>query len=93
MSDYDFSKCPLCDTASISERRENGNIYFYHCATCTDYFISRGAAKHLQKEPHRKSHFSQVAASRKDKDAILAINLKAGDVLHPETIPRTSYPR
>ncbi len=89
----DDSKCPLCDDPATHELRDHHNIKFYHCEKCSDFFISRNAAAHLQKEPHRKAFFAQAAASHKGKELIFALTLKAGGVLHPETIPRTSYPK
>lgn len=91
MSEFDFSKCPLCNAASPSDLCDRGNIYFYHCDTCTDYFISRGAAKWIDKhERHRKGMLSKNAASCKGKTNILAITLES-QVIQQEVVPRNKY--
>ena len=91
MSDFNFSKCPLCDASSPSERCGGGNIYFYHCSTCTDYFISRSAAKFINKnEPHRKGVLSKRAATFKNKKEILAIT-QDGPAILQEGVPRDKY--
>jgi hypothetical protein len=85
-------ECPLCDSPATSDLRDNGNIFFFHCDKCTDYFISLQAANRLQKELHRKAYFARVAASRKGKETVFSLILKGGE-LHPDTISRTSYPK
>lgn len=91
MKKINQSNCPLCDAASSYDLCDRGNIYLYHCNTCTDYFISRSAAKWINKhEAHRKSYFSDVAASYKDKEKILALTTVAG-TLYPEEVPRNKY--
>lgn len=86
-------KCPLCDNPANYELRDNKNIKLYHCEKCSDFFVSQNAAKRLKKEPHRKPYFSQMASSHQGNELILSITLKVGGVLHPESIPRTSYPQ
>ena len=69
------------------------NIRFFHCVSCGDFFISRSAVNWLnKKEPHRKVHFAQLAASRNGKKNILALTIVAGEGLHVEVVPRTKYP-
>ena len=90
MIEFDFSKCPLCDIEAPYNLCDHENIYFYHCGTCADFFISRSAAKLLHKESHRKGIISQRAASYKDKERILAITLE-GQSLSQEEVPRNTY--
>jgi len=91
MSEFNFSKCPLCDIEAPSDPCDGGNIYRYHCDTCTKYFISRGTAKFINKhEPHRKGMLSKRAASYKDKTTMLAITLE-GQTIHQDEVPRNKY--
>lgn len=85
-------KCPLCDAISSYNLCDGGNIYLYHCNTCADYFISRSAAKWINKhETHRKLHLSKVAASYKGKEKMLALTTVVGETLHQEEVPHNKY--
>ena len=84
-------ECPLCNSPARSDLCDDGNIYFFHCDICTDYFISRAAAKWINKyESRRKVVFSKNAAFYKDKTNVLAITL-VGQEIHREPVLRNRY--
>lgn len=91
MKEIHDSKCPLCNAAATFEFRDADNIRLFQCGNCTDFFISRLASTALEKAPHRKANFAEMAASLQGKENILAITWVVGE-LRAEEVPRTSYP-
>jgi hypothetical protein len=85
--------CPLCDGDAASEFRDGHNIRAFRCDRCTEFFISRSAMRMLNEdEKHRKGMLAQRAALCQGEANILAITTVAGEGLHIEEVPRTSYP-